>query len=171
MVERHLQILPCGVRALMAPTSETHATTALTALGTDLGRILKDVESPVIIDAGRWAARSPVCDLLAAASVTLLVLRPSVEGVDHARWHIEALSRSGVRVVPVSVGEHPYKASEVAPALGVAELGVVAHDRRAAELAVSGAQPDRWLRRSSLHRTVELLGARVTAAKTVDRVR
>ena len=86
IVERHAQRLPCGVLALVGPTSDQHATTTLAAIGGALGRTLETAQAPVVIDAGRWDARSPAAELVAFASVALLVLRPTIEGVEHARY-------------------------------------------------------------------------------------
>jgi MinD-like ATPase involved in chromosome partitioning or flagellar assembly len=161
MVDRHAQLLPSGTRVLLAPTSAQHTGRALRALSAALASALEAEDGSVLLDVGRWAADSPAADLLACASLTILVLRPTIEGVEHARWQLEALSRTQRRVVPVTVGDRPYPPDEVMAALSVNELYTVDHEPRAARALASPAQPDRWLRRSRLLRSAAAFGKRI----------
>jgi MinD-like ATPase involved in chromosome partitioning or flagellar assembly len=153
----HAQLLPCGVTALLAPTVADQAASALRNLGAAFGSTLQDQAALVIIDGGRWDPHSAAADLVGAASAAVLVLRPTVECVEHARGQLTSLTARVDRVIALCVGEHPYPSDEVHAALGVDELYVVADDARAAHALARGARPDGWLRRSSLMRTASAL--------------
>lgn len=160
-VDTHSQLLSSGATALLAPTSADRASSALTGIGSALAQTLGTESRPVIIDCGRLDPRSTSADLVAAASVALLVLRPSIEGVEHARWQLTSLSASVTRAIAVCIGERPYQRDEVRSALGVDELYVVANDARAASTIGRGVRPDRWLRRSPLMRSASVLTDRL----------
>jgi len=163
-LDAHTQLLPSGVRVMLAPTCGTQASSALRSIGTAFGPTLRDDDSLVIIDAGRWDAHSPAGTVVAGASAAILVLRPTVEGVEHARWHLTSLATLVDRVVAVCIGERPYPSDEVRGVLHVDELYVVADDAGAANTLGRCAQPDRWLRRSSLMRTASALCDRILGA-------
>jgi MinD-like ATPase involved in chromosome partitioning or flagellar assembly len=170
-IDGHAQLLPCGAAALLAPTSAEQATSALTSIGTTLDETLRDEGSLVIIDAGRWDPHSPAADLVAAASAALVVLRPTLESVEHARWQLASLAASVDRAVAVCVGERPYPSDEVQAALHIDELYVVAADARAANALGRCARPDRWLRRSPLWRSASALSGRLLGASDQTTVR
>lgn len=160
-VDTHSQVLSSGVAALLAPTSADQASSALTGIGAALAQTLGNEARPVIIDGGRWDPRSPGADLVATASVALLVLRPSIEGVEHAHWQLTSLSSRVAHAIAVCIGERPYSSDEVRSALGVEELYVVANDARAASSIGQSVRPDRWLRRSPLMRSASELTDRL----------
>ena len=163
-VERHAQLLPCGALVLAGPTSAEQATSALAGIAPALVQTLAHETSTVIIDAGRWDARSPATDLVASASICLLVLRPTIEGVEHARWQLRSLSEHVRRVIAVCIGERPYPRAEVASALAVDEMYVIENDARAASALGLGASRDRWLRRSPLMRSAAVLADQLLGA-------
>jgi MinD-like ATPase involved in chromosome partitioning or flagellar assembly len=165
-IDRHTQLLPCGALLLAGPTSAEQATSALTGVAAALAQTLTLAHetSTVIIDAGRWDPRSPATDLVASASVGLLALRPTMEGVEHARWQLHSLSEHVRRVVAVCVGERPYPRAEVASALAVDELYLIASDARAANAIGLGVAGDRWLRRSPLMRSATVLADQLLGA-------
>jgi MinD-like ATPase involved in chromosome partitioning or flagellar assembly len=156
-IEHHAQPHPSGVLALLAPTSAGQAASALTGIAATLARTLANDRSSVIVDTGRWDPRSPALDLVASASVAVLVLRPTIEGVEHARWQLANLQEIVPRVVVATVGGRPYPPAEVRSALAVDELYVIDDDTRAANALGSGARSDRWLRRSQLIRSAGAL--------------
>jgi MinD-like ATPase involved in chromosome partitioning or flagellar assembly len=163
-IERHAQLLPCGALVLAGPTSAEQATSALIGIAPALVQTLAHETSTVIIDAGRWDPRSPATDLVASASIVALVLRPTIEGVEHARWQLRSLSDHVRRVIAVCVGERPYPRAEVASALAVDEIYVIDNDARAAHAIGLGAQRDRWLRRSPLMRSAAVLADQLLGA-------
>ncbi|MGO9873852.1 MAG: hypothetical protein ACLPVY_08630 [Acidimicrobiia bacterium] len=163
-IDAHAQLLPCGTAALLAPTSAEQAASALASIGPALDETLRNPASLVIVDGGRWDPRSPAAEVVAAASAVLLVLRPTLESVEHARWQLTSLAASVDRAIVVCVGERPYPADEVHAALHVDELYVVAADARAANALGRCARPDRWLRRSPLLRSASALCDRLLGA-------
>ncbi len=165
-IDRHTQLLPCGALALAGPTSAEQATSALTGIAAALAQTLTLAHetSRVIIDAGRWDPRSPATDLVESASIGALVLRPTIEGVEHARWQLRSLSEHVRRVIAVCIGERPYPRAEVASALAVDEMYVIENDARAANAIGLGAARDRWLRRSRLMRSAAVLADQLLGA-------
>jgi Flp pilus assembly CpaE family ATPase len=161
IIDRHAQLLPCGALVLPAPTSADRAASALTGIAAALGQALARETSPVIIDAGRWEPRSPAVDLVASASVAVLVLRPTIEGVEHARWQLRSMSAYVPRVMAMCIGDRPYPHTEVRSALEIDDLSVIDDDPRAASALNMGLRPDRWLRRSPLMRSATALSYRL----------
>jgi hypothetical protein len=133
----HCQQLSDGTPVLVGPTSPDRAASALATLGARLGRALDTlVDYDVLADCGRLDSRSPVLELISASPYLLLVVEPSVEGVAHLAARLPALPLPPGRVALVCIGDRPYRAAEVAQALNLPVLGVVAHDPRgAAQLA------------------------------------
>jgi MinD-like ATPase involved in chromosome partitioning or flagellar assembly len=126
------QILPGGVPVVVAHPSADQCQAALRAVAGRLGALLDVLDGhDVIVDVGRLRPGSPALPLVEAASFVLLVLRPRLEDIDAAAQRITALNERG-RVGLVLVGERPYPPVEVATALGVRVLGVIADDPRSA---------------------------------------
>jgi MinD-like ATPase involved in chromosome partitioning or flagellar assembly len=163
-IHRHAQLLPSGALVLAGPTSAEQATSALTGIAPALAQTLAHETSTVIIDAGRWDPRSPATDLVASASIGALVLRPTIEGVEHARWQLRSLSDHVRRVIAIGIGERPYPRAEVTSALGIDEMYVIENDPRAANAIGLGAAHDRWLRRSPLMRSAAALADQLLGA-------
>ena len=155
MLDAHTQILANGCRVLVAPSSPEHAHAAVSGLAGTLGPLIRSHPGHTIIDVGRWDRRSVATDVLRDAHVVLALFRPTVEGVEHLRTRISALE--GALLVPVMVGEHPYRIDEVRSALAIPQVLVLADDSRAASAVGSGALLDRWLRRSDYMRSVAAL--------------
>jgi hypothetical protein len=114
----------------------------------------------VFADCGRFDPRSPAAALLQHAALTLLVLRPTVEGAEHARVRAAVLRHVTRQPGLIVVGEHPYPAREVAAAVGIPLVGVVAEDR-AGVAALTGAA-GRRLDRSALVRSARVVAERLT---------
>jgi len=160
LIEAHTQVLPNGVPALLAPASPEHAHAAIIGIGAALASSLRDRQGTTVIDGGRLDARSCAAELVRSADVIVVVFRPTVEGVEHARMRL--LSLSGTRVIAAMLGERPYRAAEVAAALGDIELCVIDEDAHAAT-AIGAAMPlDRWLRRTALVRSAHSLLDRIS---------
>jgi len=196
----HVQRLEGGLPVLVGPPAPEQAEAMGGAWGTigDLLSDLVDVDGTggagvaggveVVADCGRLLSRSsPAAALLQRADLVVLVTRPTVSGVAHARHGLGVAARvlndapragSGLdRVVvlvvddPSSPGSrkvHQRQVGEVltdTPGLqDVPVVGVLAHDPRAAD-ALAGPSPSgRGLDRSPLLRT-----ARDAAAVLVGR--
>lgn len=153
LIESHAQPFGNGVRVLVGPSAPEQAAGALAGCGQWLGVGLARQPWLTIIDAGRWEPRSPAAELLGVSTLALLVLRPTVEGVEHARSRLASLSRVVDRVGIAVVGERPYPPADVGAVLGVDDVFAIEDDPRAAAAIGAGTAPDRWLRRSALLRS------------------
>lgn len=153
----HLQSIAPNVDLLAAPSSPEHANSALTAVGPFLATL--EPTPTVIADVGRWKPRSPASDLVAASAAVVLVLHPTVEGVAHARWQFEDLSRHCRRVLVACRGERPYGPEEVADAIGTESVVAVPFDRHGAATIGTGAL--RRQRRSPLMRAARSISDRI----------
>jgi MinD-like ATPase involved in chromosome partitioning or flagellar assembly len=150
-VERHAQPIGETISLLATPPSPDQAASTLTNLGRGFAESL--THTPAVADLGRWRSDSPAAELVRAAAATVLVVRPTVAGVAHARWAFADLTSRSRRVVVATRGERPYGPEEVAEALG-AESAVLVPVDRAAASAVAGG---RWARRAPLGRSVRAL--------------
>jgi MinD-like ATPase involved in chromosome partitioning or flagellar assembly len=148
----HLQPLPAGPYGLLAPLSSRLTGAALEALGDRLTTALGAWDGTVVVDCGRWQPDGPAAGLLKAADALLVVLRPTVEGVEHVRAHLDELTTAGPSAVAaLLVGDRPYTPAEVAAGLGIPVVGALPHDPKAVrglERRVIGAE----VRRSPLVR-------------------
>jgi len=136
------------------PAAPEQAETALaTLLMAGLAERLGGLsEVDVLVDCGRLRPSSPVAALLAAATATVLVARPTLAEVAHLRPRVAALRSR--RPALLLVGDRPYAAEEVAAAVDVPVLGVLAQDHRGAQ-TVAGERDGvgRGLVRSKLVRS------------------
>lgn len=151
-VERHAQPIGDTISLLAAPPTPDQAAATLSSLGRGFAEAL--THSPAVADLGRWRPDSPASELVRAAAATVLVVRPTVAGVAHARWVYADLSSRCRRVVVATRGERPYGAEEVAAALGAESAVFVPVDRAAVSVLAGG----RWARRSPLGRSARALG-------------
>ena len=156
LLDAHVQSLGCGANAVVAPTSPEHACSALRALGGRLALTLASFDGVSIVDLGRWRSDHPASELLGTVSSGVLLVQPTLEGVEHARVRLDSLCVDASRVTVAVVGDRPYGADEIGRALGV-QVQTIDFDRRAAEHLASGVALARWLRRSPLVRTARAL--------------
>jgi MinD-like ATPase involved in chromosome partitioning or flagellar assembly len=149
----HIQHLASGTAVLVGPTSAEQAAVALSALAGQVGPVLQDVPlTAVLADCGRVDRHGPAWPLVARADIVVLVTRPNLAGVEHARSRLRVLDQLHARVVLLLVGEGPYPAAEVAASLGCEVVGVLADDPAAADALLSG-RSGRRLSRSLLLRS------------------
>lgn len=151
-VARHVQPIGDTISLLAAPPSPDQAASTLASLGRGFAESLSD--TPAVADLGRWRPNSPAAELVRAAAATVLVVRPTVAGVAHARWAFADLSSRCRRVVVTTRGERPYGPDEVAAALGAESAVFVPVDRTAVSVLAGG----RWSRRAPLGRAARALG-------------
>lgn len=161
LVVGHTQRLASGASVLLGPPSPEQAATALVGLGPALVRTVSQRGGITFVDTGRWDPRSPATDFVQVADAIVVVFRPTLEGVEHARTRIASLGALQTRIVATTVGERPYTPSEVAAALDDVELHVIPHDPRAAAAIASGVRIDRWLGRCPLVRSAAALSERL----------
>ena len=125
----------------------------------------------VLADCGRLSAGHPPTAVLRRADAVLLVLRPTLRSVAHARATVQALAPEGMgagRLVAVLVGAgRPYTAREVTRTLRVPVLEV-AHDPRAAAVLSDGAPAGRRFATSALLRSARTLADRLPASASAS---
>ncbi len=161
----HTQLLP-GVGAaevVVGPASPEQAEAALdTLLAAGLGEQLSALaDTDVLIDCGRLRPASPLAGVLSSAAVTVLVARPRLVEVAHLRPRLAALQSK--RPALLLIGDRPYDAEEVAAALDVSVIGVLADDRRAAGRLAGAGEGGRGLARSRLARSTVPVAQRLAA--------
>jgi MinD-like ATPase involved in chromosome partitioning or flagellar assembly len=136
----YTQARRAGPPVLVGHPSADQSLATLRTGATRLGELFIGLTGhEVIVDVGRVRPGSPTQPLLDAADLVVIVLRPHLEDVDGAASRLAALSASG-RVGLVLAGERPYRADEVADALGVTVFGVVPRDDRGVRILVHGGR-------------------------------
>ncbi len=132
----HTQQLPGGLDVLVAPTGADSAM----ALDHEIGMSPSELVSgdcDLLADCGRLLPGAIGQEkMIRTADRVLLLIRPEVTGIAHARWassRIRELSGVAPSVVIAGVGVH--KPAEVVAELGVDLLGVLPFDTRAASMA------------------------------------
>jgi hypothetical protein len=164
------QHLPSGLRVLPAPARASAARTAVSEGARGFAGLLAAMPDVVAVaDCGRFELDPPLW--ATSAQLTLLLVRQAVVSaeatvprVDRA---IEALSvlRGACRQVGVVlVGGAPYRASEIATALGAELFGVLPEDAAGAALACGGWTVGKRASRTPLARAAGELGQRVVEA-------
>jgi cellulose biosynthesis protein BcsQ len=154
---------PPGVASVLAPSHGTLAESTIAAMGRSLATALATTDRTVVLDAGRWSRSQPTADRIRGCDHILIVTYPTVAGVEAARAlapSIEDATRTTPRLL--LIGEHPYGATEVAEATGIAVAGVLPWDSRSvAALMANG--PTRGWHRTPLARAARAALATVTA--------
>jgi MinD-like ATPase involved in chromosome partitioning or flagellar assembly len=149
----HTQQLPRGLEVLIGLRAPEQAR-GLGRLWSLLPTALAELEADVLVDCGRLTTGSPVEDLIRQADLALLVARPTIEGVAHLTYRLEALARADVAAGVVLVGDRPFAQGDVEAALAGEEilapvLGVLADDPRGAAMLAGQPGSERWLGRVS----------------------
>lgn len=123
-----------------------------------LAQLFRSLESgssgyDVIADCGRLAVGHPPIAVLAAADVTLLVLRPELPAIRAAAVALPALQRTASGPIGlVLVGDGPYSSAECASQLHVPVVATLPHDPGAAAVLSNGGQHHRGrLLRAAAH--------------------
>lgn len=152
---RHVQpVSSAGVRALVAPPAAEQARRALDLAAGPLADLLPQMPATdVFVDVGRLRPGCETSPLVGAADAVVLVARPKLDELQQLPARLRALRPVAPRVGVLLVGERPYPPTEVAAALDVEVIAVVAADGRAAD-ALAGHGSDTSLRRSALMRSI-----------------
>jgi len=124
------------------------------------------VFSDIIVDLGRLRPASPTSALARAADVVVLMVRPRLEEVSAGVGRARALLALGCNVELVCVGDEPHDPHEVALALGLPLLGVVADAPQHAGLLNARTGVDKRLRRSLWWRSIAHLALGLSARDT-----
>ena len=123
---------------------------AIASLGNDVLAAVAGAGRDVLIDMGRLPATGLRRELIARAEVIVLVLPPTLAGVDRARPVLSRLreqleaTASAARLAVLCVGNGPYPPDEVASALNAPLLGVLPHDPGSVNALGNGEVP--WRR-------------------------
>jgi hypothetical protein len=154
-------------RYLLAGISDPRQETGLAPAWPSLAAALASLPADVIADCGRLDAGSGPRPVLAAASLVVLVLRPTLRQVSNARPRIEMLAQLAGRspaVAALLVGDGSYPAREVSRALGLPVAGVLPSDKKTAAVLSDGAGSRRGLPSRPLLRAAVIAGRRLREA-------
>jgi hypothetical protein len=160
----HLQA-PAGsdIRFLVAPPAAEQSRRSLGLAATPLATALPRLDGiDTIVDAGRLRPDSEAMPLVEAADAVLLIARPRVDELQQLPARLRALRPTLARVGLLLIGDKPYPPAEVAVALDVEVVAVIADNRRAAE-ALGGVGSAAHLGRSPLLRSVRNAGEAIRA--------
>jgi hypothetical protein len=154
--------VPDGARAAALPLAWDRVVGSAAAL--EASRI------DVLVDAGRHDPTRPAGPWLGEAGLAILVVRPTLPAVAAAHrlgaaWTAPESPTEGVPLELVVVeAPSPYRAREVASAVGLPLLGVLPHQPEHARVHSEGAAPGRGFARSAyvraLHQLARDLGDR-----------
>lgn len=148
VLAEHVQQLPGGLKAVLAPPPAENATAAmrmLTDKGQDCPRTVTGQQDlTVIADLGDLAADGYGWAVAKAAQVLLLVVRPVLEELTRVISAAEGLQArcqaAGTRLALVLVGIGPFPLAEVEETTGLAVVAELPHDAAAA--AMLAGRPD-----------------------------
>lgn len=163
-LDAHLQS-PAGsdVRLLVAPPEGEQARRSLGLAARPLAAVLPKLDgTDTMVDAGRLRPGSEAMPLIEAADAVLLVARPRLDELQQLPARLRALRPTLARVGVLLIGDKPYPPAEVAVALDVEVVAVIADDRRSGE-ALAGAGGAAQLGRSPLLRSVRDAGEAIRA--------
>jgi hypothetical protein len=161
-------------RLLLAGISDPRQSTALAPVWPMLAATLAAQPADVIADCGRLDVGGGVEPVLAAASLVVLVLRPTLRQVSKARARIEMLTQllgGPGRMTLLLIGEGTYPAREVSRALGIAVAGSLPYDAKAASVLSDGAGSRRGLQARPLIRAAGAAGRALRDAVPGSRAR
>lgn len=138
---RHARELAGGTHLVAAPAGAEQAAACVAALSAaGLPQELDAADEPVLADCGRLYPGSPALAVAAAASLTVLVVRPRVSELAHLEPRIRGLEQAGLRLVVIlaaddrrAPAEPSYPAQEIAGVLGVPVQGPLPADPRAVD--------------------------------------
>ena len=146
-IERRAVEVVAGVRAVVAPTGESAATATILPMVDRLGPALASLDTTVLLDGGRWSGSHRAAGQVAAAALAVVVCRPTLDSVEHARGMVEALRHVNPAVAAAVVGgSRPYGPDEVASALGVPVAGVLPWEPRSVLALLEAGVSRSWVR-------------------------
>jgi hypothetical protein len=148
-------------RFLLAGISDPRQAAGIAPSWPALAAALAAVPADVLADCGRLDAAPAIAPVLTAASLIVLVLRPSLRQISRARQRMEMLADilgSTQRLVLLLVGEGAHSAREVTKALGAPVAGSMPHDHKTAGVLSDGAGGRRGLAARPLVRAAGVSG-------------
>lgn len=128
-------------RLLLAGISDPRQSAALQSSLPWIAEALQGLRADVIADCGRLDAIAAVRPVLSAASLAVLVLRPTLRQASRAVARVEMLTNlvGRQRVVALLVGEGAASGREIAKSLGVPVAGQLPDDARTAAVLSDGS--------------------------------
>ena len=142
-------------RLLLAGISDPRQSTALAPVWPVLAATLAAQPADVIADCGRLDADGGPAPVLTAASLVVLVLRPTLRQISKARARVEMLARilggSG-RLALLLIGEGTNHPGEISRALGIPVVGSLPYDAKTAGVLSDGTGSRRGLQARPLIR-------------------
>ena len=171
MAWRHARQLDGEVHLVTAPAGAEQAIACVAALAAaGLPQELAAGPEPALADCGRLYPGSPALAVVAAAEVTLLVIRPLISELAHLEPRARGLQEAGVRLALVlapggrrPAGEPAYPAEEVSATLGIPVAGTLPDDPRAAGHLTVSPGDARAARRLPLLRAAASLAVALAA--------
>jgi hypothetical protein len=148
-------------RYLLAGISDPRQETGLAPAWAPLAAAFATLPADVIADCGRLDASGGPRPVFRAASLVVLVLRPTLRQVSKARPRIEMLAQLGPVCPPLVVllvGEGTYSPHDVSRALGLPLAGSLPHDRKTAGVLSDGTGSRRALSARPLIRAAGVTG-------------
>lgn len=169
---RHSQPLPAGSVIVAAPTAPDRAAAAVAGVASRLPRAVSETGRNGIIDCGRWSPSSPATPAIAGSDLCVLVVEPTLSGIDHAQARAELLSaETHDALALLLLGERPYRSRDLEDVFGIPVLGAIAVDP-AGVAALHGGASAGVARRSPLVRSARTVLERVGALmEAVEQVR
>lgn len=168
----HTQRLPGdpGADALVAPVDPRQAKAAVAALArAGFGQMLATLDADVVADVGRLDPDSPVLELFEEADVRAVVVRPTLNDVDHLQTRLALLSDQGIQGIDlVIVGEGRWQPEELVRATGASGvLAVLPDDAKGAAALGAHGSGEKVLRRAPLWRSARKLAEQLVARGAV----
>lgn len=148
-------------RLLLAGISDPRQAAGIAPSWPALAATLASVPADVIADCGRVDAVPVIAPVLTAASLIVLVLRPSLRQISKARQRIELLTDllgGTQRLVILVVDEGTHSARDVAKVLEIPVAGSLPHDYKTASVLSDGAGGRRALATRPLVRGAGVAG-------------
>ncbi len=137
---------PPGVDSILSPTSGAASASLLGSMAERIGPAFSKLPMTVVADGGRWSPRQASAHRIAGSDVVLLVCRPTVSSIEHARHLVDAVRQVNRAVSVLLVGDRPYGPVEVATALETSVVGALAWDPGAVASLWADGVSKRWAR-------------------------
>ena len=135
----HVQELPGGLGAIVAPERGDRARTILDGCGTQLGNWLGSFgDVMAIADCGRIAPSEVAGSLASQADRVFVLAQPRAEQIQPAAVVATEFAGLGVATSWVLIGDSPHSALEVAEVTGINVAQVLPDDQRGAQAIVAG---------------------------------
>ena len=154
---RHAQEL-AGVHVLCGPASAEQARSAVATIGGHLAALGSAGDIDLIVDVGRLWSTSPSLELARSAASSLVVTRSRLDQVQHVPSLARLLTEQRAAPTLVSIGDDPYRATDIAEFAELPLLAVLPDDDRGARALGGAGGSERLLRRSPLLRAARSTG-------------